>query len=154
MREYLIYLYLKQIIDSLTDSQYSFGYNNLRLERDNYISIYIRSQDPSGYRVLRSGQYYNTRQRVQVLIQSGLSDESYMEQQVLATQIFDTFSLLNNKFFEIDIPDKLNKHIQGDKVSGVITLTTPLGSVQFDRRTTQGRVIQSLNFIIEYNLEV
>lgn len=139
MEQYVLYLYLKNLILSLSD-KFSITFNDMPLDKDMSVGIIIRGGEPSPYRDLASGQYAETISRVQFLLQGDLSSNSLFEILKLSSKLKDT---LNSTF---------NKKQDVDGSTLVIMSCSMLGDVTSTGKTKQGRPVYSLNYKIKYNV--
>jgi len=116
MEQYVLYLVLKEIAKQL-DSNFNYSFSDMDSNADNVCGIYIKGAEPSEYRTLSDGEYYNIINRVQFLIQGGLDNDSLMNSLRLGSNIKDTLIRASNRY--ITAPSKIGK--DGD---GKIVITT------------------------------
>ena len=58
MEQYILYLALKEMVNSLNNN-FKCSFNDMDSNKDNVVGIYIKGAEPSTYRTLKDGKYYN-----------------------------------------------------------------------------------------------
>lgn len=160
MEQYVLYLVLKEIAKQL-DSNFDYSFNDMDSNADNVCGIYIKGAEPSQYRTLSDGEYYNIINRVQFLIQGGLDNDSLMNSLRLGSNLKDTLIRASNRY--IDAPSKIGKDGDGQIVPAtdeetlecltvVLTKVDLLSDLVNIGKSEQGRPRYSINFRINYEL--
>ena len=78
MEQYALYLVIKEIAQQI-NNKIKYTFNDMDSNKGNVCGIYIKVAEPSEYRGISDGKYFNNIVRVQLLIQSDLSTNSYFE---------------------------------------------------------------------------
>lgn len=160
MEQYILYLQLKEIIKEL-DSKYKCTFNDMDLRKDNAIGIYIKGGDVSKYRSLSTGEYYNSINRVQFLIQGGLNNKDLMNALSMGNKIKITLSKTNNRSYTVasklnineDMTVEEKKENEEDQlINLIISKVSLLSDLTSLGKTVEGRPLYSINFRIEYNI--
>lgn len=160
MEQYVLYLVLKEIAKEL-NSNFEYSFNDMDSNADNVCGIYIKGAEPSQYRTLSDGKYYNIINRVQFLIQGGLDNDSLMNSLRLGSNLKDALIRASNKY--IIAPSKIG--IDGDgqiviatdgqtleSLTVVLTKVDLLSDLVNIGKSEQGRPRYSINFRINYEL--
>lgn len=160
MEQYVLYLVLKEIAKQL-DSNFKYSFNDMDSNADNVCGIYIKGAEPSQYRALSGGEYYNIINRVQFLIQGGLDNNSLMNSLRLGSNLKDTLIRASNRY--IIAPSKIGKDEDGqiviatdgqtlESLTVVLTKVDLLSDLVNIGKSEQGRPRYSINFRINYEL--
>lgn len=163
MEQYILYLVLKGIIKGL-NSKYKISFNDMDENGVDVIGVYIKGAEPSQYRELSTGRYYNYSARAQILIQCDNNSNSLFELLNLATKIRDAMISTSNVIYN-NIPDvkyidgdyrKINKDTdaEGESVNLGLSSVSLLGETDFKGKTSQGKARYSLNFKIHYFINI
>ena len=160
MKQYVLYLVLKEIAKEL-DSGFGYSFNDMDSNADNVSGIYIKGAEPSQYRTIGSGEYFNIVNRVQFLIQGGLDNDSLMRCLNLGSKLKDTLIRTSNRY--IIAPSKIGKDVNGqiviategqtlESLTVVLTKVDLLSDLVSLGKSEQGRPRYSINFKINYEL--
>ena len=170
MEQYVLYLVLKEIAKQL-DSNFNYSFSDMDSNADNVCGIYIKGAEPSEYRTLSDGEYYNIINRVQFLIQGGLDNDSLMNSLRLGSNIKDTLIRASNRY--ITAPSKIGKDGDGkivittdgneetvtdgdeetlESITVMLTKVDLLSGLVNIGKSEQGRPRYSINFRINYEL--
>lgn len=160
MEQYVLYLVLKEIAKQL-DSNFDYSFNDMDSNADNVCGIYIKGAEPSQYRTLSKGEYFNIVNRVQFLIQGGLDNNSLMNSLRLGSNLKDTLIRASNRY--IIAPSKIGKDGDGqiviatdgqtlESLTVVLTKVDLLSDLVNIGKSEQGRPRYSINFRINYEL--
>ena len=160
MEQYVLYLVLKEIAKEL-DSGFGYSFNDMDSNADNVSGIYIKGAEPSQYRTIGSGEYFNIVNRVQFLIQGGLDNDSLMRCLNLGSKLKDTLIRTSNRY--IIAPSKIGKDVNGqiviakegqtlESLTVVLTKVDLLSDLVSLGKSEQGRPRYSINFKINYEL--
>lgn len=163
MEQYALYLILRDIVAS-TGCMFKCSFNDMNSNADNVTGIYIKGAEPSSYRTLGDGEYYNIINRVQFLIQGGLDNSSLMSCLRLGSDLKNTLIKSSNKI--INATDKIG--LDGDSriiLSSDVTAGQKLTSIKVILakvdmlsdlvnigKSEQGRPRYSINFRIHYEI--
>lgn len=160
MEQYVLYLILKEIAKEL-DNGFKYSFNDMDSNADNVTGIYIKGAEPSQYRTLSNGEYFNIINRVQFLIQGGLDNDSLMRCLNLGSNLKNTLIRASNRY--IIAPSKVRKDENGQIVlikdeqtaeglKVVLTKVDMLSDLVNLGKSEQGRPRYSINFRINYEL--
>lgn len=160
MEQYVLYLVLKEIAKEL-DSGFGYSFNDMDSNADNVAGIYIKGAEPSQYRTIGSGEYFNIVNRVQFLIQGGLDNDSLMRCLKLGSKLKDNLIRASNRY--IIAPSKIGKDENGqiviategqtlESLTVVLTKVDLLSDLVSLGKSEQGRPRYSINFKINYEL--
>lgn len=150
MEQFYIYLVIKQIIQSI-DDRYTITFNDMDFNKPLSVGVYIKQAEPSDYRDIRTGNYWNIKSRVQILFQGpNTGNQSLFSLMALASKIKQKISTSCNTRFEVENP--VIDFISTEKVQVMFSLTELLGDVDFKGKTAQGIPRYSLNFKIYYQI--
>lgn len=160
MEQYVLYLVLKDMIKDF-NSNFKYSFNDMDSNEDNVCGIYIKGAEPSEYRTLSDGEYYNIINRVQFLIQGGLDNDSLMNCMRLGSKIKETLIRASNRY--IIAPSKIGKDGDGQIVIAtdgqtlecltvVLTKVDMMSDLVNIGKSEQGRPRYSINFRINYEL--
>lgn len=150
MEQYYIYLLLKQLVKEM-DDRYTITFNDMDFNKPFSIGIYVKQAEPSDYREVKTGKYWNIKSRVQFVMQGpNTGNMSLFSLLELASKIKGKLVTYCNSVWELDNPIK--DFIPTDKVELAISLTELLGDVDFKGKTAQGLPKYSLNFKIYYQI--
>lgn len=161
MEQYALYLALKLICQGI-NSTYRYTFNDMDFNKSNVCGIYIKGGEPSEYREIATGVYYNYSARVQFLIQGGLGNDSLMELLKLAGNIRNTLIQASNKVYNAAGQVKLvdgavlydkDGDIEGEDVYVRLSLVALMGETDFKGKSSQGLPIYSLNLRVYYSIE-
>lgn len=156
MEQYILYLALKEIVNSLNNN-FKCSFNDMDSNKDNVVGIYIKGAEPSTYRTLKDGKYYNTINRVQFLIQGGLDNNSLLNCLNLSTMIKESLPATYNLYKNIAVKERdskiLNINIKDNNVVNLLIIKIDLMSDIISLgKSEQGRPRYSINFKVTYNL--
>ena len=59
MEQYVLYLILKEMVKNL-DTSFKYTFNDMDSNSDYSVGIYIKGAEPSEYRSLKDGKYFNS----------------------------------------------------------------------------------------------
>ncbi len=160
MEQYVLYLILKEMVKNL-DPSFKYTFNDMDSNSDDSVGIYIKGAEPSEYRSLKDGKYFNSVNRVQFLVQGGLDNSSLLKSLKLCSKIKGTLISINNKY--IQAPPKVGYNndgeivILGDEqdlepINVVITKVDLLSDILYLGKSKQGRPRYSINFKITYEI--
>ena len=160
MEQYVLYLILKEIAKQL-DSNFNYSFNDMDSNADNVCGIYIKGAEPSQYRTISDGEYYNIINRVQFFIQGGLDNNSLMNCLKLGSNLKDTLIRSSNRY--IVAPSKIGKDGDGkiviatdgqtlDSLTVVLAKVDMLSDLVNIGKSEQGRPRSSINFRMNYEL--
>lgn len=157
MEQYILYLVLKDIIRGL-DSSYKISFNDMDENGVDCIGIYIKGAEPSLYRELGTGNYYNYTSRVQILLQCDNTKDSLMKLLSFITRIRSTLILTSNLLYNIppgiideNTAQNFNTNTtKKDEAKLGLSSVSLLGETDFNGKSGQGKARYSLNFRINY----
>lgn len=160
MEQYVLYLVLKELVKEF-NSQFKYSFNDMDSNADNVAGIYIKGAEPSQYRTLSDGQYYNIINRVQFLIQGGLDNDSLMNCLRLGSNLKDALISASNRY--IIAPSKIGCNEDGQivitedgqtlqSITVVLTKVDLLSDLVSLGKSEQGKPRYSINFKINYEL--
>lgn len=160
MEQYALYLSLRYLINSL-NANYKTSFNDMDLNKGGVVGVYIRGAEPSDYRDLASGEYYNYSARVQLLFQCENNQDKLLEMLGLISKVRSALVRASNsinptlpviRYLEREII-KGQPETQEQEIKVRYNLTRLLGEVEFKGKTGQGLSMYSLNIKIFYNIE-
>lgn len=160
MEQYVLYLVLKEIAKEL-NSNFEYSFNDMDSNKDNVAGIYIKGAEPSQYRTLKDGVYYNIINRVQFLIQGGLDNNSLMNSLRLGSNLKETLIRASNRYIiapskiGVDEDGQIKIQEDGETLQGltvVLTKVDLMSDLVSLGKSEQGRPRYSINFKINYEL--
>lgn len=163
MEQYILYLAIKDIIDSF-NSGYRCSFNDFKLNTDDIAAIRIKGAEPVEYRSLSTGAYYGYSCRLQILLQGGLTNNSLLKLLSLSSKIRSTLINTSNVTYstipgiediegqDITLPD--GKVVGAKDIGLVLSSIGLLGETDSKGKDTQGRPQYSLNFKIYYSIYI
>ena len=160
MEQYVLYLVLKDIVSKL-DNSFKYSFDDMDSNEGNVVGIYVRGGEPSQYRTLEKGVYYNVNNRVQFLIQGDLSNDSLMNCLKLGTKIKKTLSTTSNVYYTAS--SKVGLNVDGDielqdgtksltDITVIMCKVDMIGDLVPIGKNEQGKPRYSINFKIQYEL--
>lgn len=161
MEQYALYLALKSIIVGL-GGNYKYSFNDMDLNGKNVAGIFIKGAEPSEYRAVASGKYYNYSSRVQILIQGDNNNSSLMDMLGHISKVRETLIVASNgiynttpqiKWIDGEIQYNSDGTLQGDDVYVRLNKVDLLGEVDFKGKTGQGLPKYSLNLKVYYSIQ-
>lgn len=163
MEQYALYLALKNILLSLSD-EFKYSFNDMDSNGKNVAGIYIKGAEPSEYRSISDGSYYNYISRVQLLYQGDNNNNSLMSMLILVSKVRNALIRASNRIYTTSPQISYmgnsivfrNKNEpfreEEEEVKVILTKVDLLGEVDFKGKTGQGLPKYSLNFKINYSL--
>lgn len=163
MEQYALYLALKNILLSLSD-EFKYSFNDMDSNGKNVAGIYIKGAEPSKYRSISDGSYYNYVSRVQLLYQGDNNNNSLMNMLILVSKVRDALIRASNRIYTTSpqisymgnsiVFRNKNEPLreEEEEVKVILTKVDLIGEVDFKGKTGQGLPKYSLNFKINYSL--
>lgn len=153
MEQYMLYLFIKNLLNDMCS--YKVTFNDIDMNAADRIGVYIKGGDPSEYRDIRTGRYYNISSRVQLLFQGSMSNEGLFTIMEVASRFRDKFTTMCNVLYPMTEDDlnNLNSKLDGVQYESAelqISLVKLLGEVDFKGKTSQSLPRYSLNMAVYY----
>lgn len=161
MRQYALYLALKELLTELGCPYSAIYYNDRDELKEGAVSIYVRSGVLSKLRRLADGYYIGKYDRVQLVIQTGRTKEEILQGMEFGNKLEDKLPGIFNK--DIAIPsNKLvmtsdgieisSTVVTGDPFNLTILQTNPQSGLISMGKTEQGLSLFSINIIVNYDI--
>lgn len=163
MEQYILYMVLKNIIKEISND-YKITFNDMDDNGVDVIGIYIKGAEPSQYRELGTGNYYNYTARAQLLLQCDNNTNSLFKLLNIVTRIrsalISTSNVIYNNLSNIRYSDGCfirvgdDNIVEGEKINLGLSSISLLGETDFKGKTGQGKARYSLNFKINYFITI
>lgn len=161
MEQFALYLALKNIILGL-GLNYKISFNYMDINEKNVAGIFVKGAEPSIYRSVASGDYFNFVSRVQILLQGDDNHDSLMlllhHISKIKTTLIRSCNCVYNTQKQLRMlngavvydPDGA---LSGDDVFVRLVNVDLLGEVDFKGITSQWSPKYSINFKITYSIQ-
>ena len=162
LEQYALYLVLKDIINKLGYG-FEISFNDYDINGDNIVGITCKDGNTPKYRELSTGKYYGCTNRVQFIIQSGITKSSLINTLNLISNIKEilTSNIINNKYIVSSlryIDGKIIENTNDKSGEDVYVWVTKIhligGGNDFKGKTSQTRSIYAINTMFEYYVQI
>ena len=161
MRQYCLFLAVKQILSELGCPASTPTYNSMSAVEEDACGVYVRGGILPRGRNLATGQYLRKADRVQLLMQTGKDKGSILNWEVFLHKVEDEMPCVFNRYFDLDrtkvgfdengnMTTDVNNIVSGVRV--MFVRTDPQSGVLNIGRSSQGLTRYSCNYVIEYSI--